>query len=46
MNARTQSNLKGEILDLKVALQEWTTGKRATKAKNKKGGGYDVYFYV
>ena len=27
-NARTQSNLKGEILDLKVALQERTTGKK------------------
>ena len=27
-NARTQSNLKGEILDLKVALQEGTTGKK------------------
>ena len=32
-NARTQSNLKGEILDLKVALQEGTTGKKREPQK-------------
>ena len=32
-NARTQSNLKGEIFDLKVALQEGTAGKKRGQQK-------------